>query len=111
MTASTDHRTTGPPHHRLPFEVPFSSFHLHRDLLRGIKEIGFQRPTPIQTDAIPAALTGRDVLACAQTGSGKTVAFLLPILNQLLEKKRGITRALIITPTRELAAQILKELE
>jgi ATP-dependent RNA helicase RhlE len=91
--------------------VPFTSFHLHRDLLRGIKEIGFQRPTPIQTDAIPPALSGRDVLACAQTGSGKTVAFLLPILHQLLEKKRGTTRALIITPTRELAAQILKELE
>jgi ATP-dependent RNA helicase RhlE len=91
--------------------MPFTSFHLHRDLLRGIKEIGFQRPTPIQTDAIPAALGGRDVLACAQTGSGKTVAFLLPILNQLIEKKRGTTRALILTPTRELAAQILKELE
>ncbi len=91
--------------------MPFSGFHLHRDLLRGIKEVGFQRPTPIQTDAIPAAIGGRDVLACAQTGSGKTVAFLLPILNQLIDKRRGTTRALILTPTRELAAQILKELE
>ena len=106
-----DHRATAPPDHRLSSRVPFTSFHLHRDLLRGIKEIGFQRPTPIQSDAIPPALAGRDVLACAQTGSGKTVAFLLPILHQLLEKKRGTTRALIITPTRELAAQILKELE
>jgi ATP-dependent RNA helicase RhlE len=91
--------------------VPFTSLHLHRDLLRGVKELGFSRPTPIQSDAIPAAIAGRDVLACAQTGSGKTAAFLLPILHQLLEKKRGTTRALILTPTRELAAQILQELE
>jgi len=91
--------------------VPFTSLHLHRDLLRGVKELGFSRPTPIQSDAIPAAISGRDVLACAQTGSGKTAAFLLPILHQLLDKKRGTTRALILTPTRELAAQILQELE
>jgi ATP-dependent RNA helicase RhlE len=91
--------------------VPFTSLHLHRDLLRGVKELGFSRPTPIQSDAIPAAIAGRDVLACAQTGSGKTAAFLLPILHQLLDKKRGTTRALILTPTRELAAQILQELE
>jgi ATP-dependent RNA helicase RhlE len=91
--------------------VPFTSLHLHRDLLRGVKELGFNRPTPIQSDAIPAAISGRDVLACAQTGSGKTAAFLLPILHQLIEKKRGTTRALILTPTRELAAQILQELE
>jgi ATP-dependent RNA helicase RhlE len=91
--------------------VAFTSFHLHRDLLRGIKELGFVRPTPIQTDAIPPAMAGRDLLACAQTGSGKTAAFLLPLLHQLLDKKRGTTRALILTPTRELAAQILKDLE
>jgi ATP-dependent RNA helicase RhlE len=91
--------------------VPFTSLHLHRDLLRGVKELGFNRPTPIQSDAIPVAIAGRDVLACAQTGSGKTAAFLLPILHQLLEKKRGTTRALVLTPTRELAAQILQELE
>src|SRR4051812_23179038 len=91
--------------------MPFSSLKLQPSLLKAVKEMGFARPTPIQTDAIPPALSGRDVLACAQTGSGKTVAFLLPILHQLLEKKRGTTRALIITPTRELAAQILKELE
>src|SRR5262249_31089348 len=68
--------------------------------------LGFQRPTPIQTDAIPPALEGRDVLACAMTGSGKTAAFVLPILHRLLGHKRGSTRALILTPTRELAAQI-----
>src|SRR5687767_8583283 len=92
-----------------PNWMPFSQFKLHPDLLRGLKDLGFPRPTPIQADAIPPALEGRDVLACAMTGSGKTVAFLLPILNQLIGKPRGTTRALIITPTRELAAQILED--
>ncbi|HKD18349.1 MAG TPA: DEAD/DEAH box helicase [Thermoanaerobaculia bacterium] len=86
--------------------MPFSQFGLHPDLLRGVREMGFTRPTPIQADTIPPALGGRDVLACAMTGSGKTAAFLLPILHHLLGKKRGVTRALVITPTRELAAQI-----
>jgi ATP-dependent RNA helicase RhlE len=86
--------------------MPFSKFGLHPDLVRGIKELGFTRPTPIQTDAIPPALAGKDVLAAAATGSGKTAAFLLPILHRLMGKKRGTTRALIVTPTRELAAQI-----
>jgi ATP-dependent RNA helicase RhlE len=93
--------------------MPFTQLKLHPDLLRGIKDLGFTRPTPIQADAIPPALEGRDVLACAQTGSGKTAAFLLPILNGLMHKPRtrpGTTRALIITPTRELAAQILEDL-
>ena len=90
--------------------MPFSGFKLHANLLRGVKELGFQRPTPIQADAIPPGLEGRDVLACAMTGSGKTIAFLLPILNQLIEKSRGTTRALVLTPTRELAAQILEDL-
>jgi ATP-dependent RNA helicase RhlE len=86
--------------------MPFSKFGLHPDLLRGVKEMGFTRPTPIQLDAIPPALDGRDVLACAMTGSGKTAAFILPILHHLMGKKRGVTRALVLTPTRELAAQI-----
>jgi ATP-dependent RNA helicase RhlE len=86
--------------------MPFSSFGLHPDLLRGIKELGFTRPTPIQNDAIPPAMAGKDVLAAAATGSGKTAAFLLPIMHRLMGKKRGTTRALIVTPTRELAAQI-----
>src|SRR6266404_4402196 len=90
--------------------MPFSSFGLHPDLLRGIKEMGFTRPTPIQQDAIPPGLQGRDVLACAMTGSGKTAAFLLPILHRLMPKRRGVTRALILTPTRELAAQIEEHL-
>ena len=90
--------------------MPFGSLKLHADLLRGIKELGFVKPTPIQADAIPPAMEGRDVLAAAATGSGKTAAFLLPILHRLIGTKRGTTRALIITPTRELAAQVVQEL-
>lgn len=90
--------------------MPFSGLKLHPDLLKGIKELGFTRPTPIQEAAIPPALAGRDVLACAMTGSGKTAAFLLPILHRLIDRPRGVTRALVLTPTRELAAQILEDL-
>jgi ATP-dependent RNA helicase RhlE len=90
--------------------VPFTSLGLHPSLLKGLKELGFTRPTPIQAEAIPPALAGRDVLACASTGSGKTAAFLLPIVHKLIERPRGLTRALVITPTRELAAQIVADL-
>ena len=90
--------------------MPFAGFKLHPDLLKGTRELGFTRATPIQEQAIPPALEGRDLLACAMTGSGKTAAFLLPILNRLMEKPRGTTRALILTPTRELAAQIEEHL-
>ncbi len=84
---------------------------LDPSLHKGLKELGFQRPTPIQAESIPAALEGRDILACAMTGSGKTAAFLLPILQHLIGKPRGKTRALVVTPTRELAAQILTALD
>jgi len=83
---------------------------LHPSLQKGLKELGYVRPTPIQADAIPSALEGRDVLACAMTGSGKTAAFVLPILHKLIDRPRGKTRALVVTPTRELAAQILDAL-
>jgi ATP-dependent RNA helicase RhlE len=86
--------------------VPFTSFGLDPLLLRGIRELGFTRPTPIQAQAIPDALRGRDLLACAATGSGKTAAFGLPILQRLMVKPRRVTRALVLTPTRELCAQI-----
>jgi ATP-dependent RNA helicase RhlE len=90
--------------------VPFSHLQLHPSLLKGIKELGFARPTPVQSEAIPPGLAGRDVLACAMTGSGKTAAFLLPIAHRLIARPRGTTRALVLTPTRELALQILDEL-
>jgi ATP-dependent RNA helicase RhlE len=86
--------------------MPFSGFGLHPDILKGVREMGFTRPTPIQRDAMPPALAGRDLLASAATGSGKTAAFVLAILQRLLPKPRRATRALIVTPTRELAAQI-----
>jgi ATP-dependent RNA helicase RhlE len=86
--------------------MSFAEFALHQTLLRGVADLGFEVPTPIQRAAIPPALEGRDVLACAMTGSGKTAAFMLPILQRLLGGPRGATRALILTPTRELAAQI-----
>src|ERR671918_449975 len=89
--------------------MPFASLKLHHDLLKAVRELGFARPTPIQADAIPPALAGRVVLACAQTGSGKTAAFLLPILHLLIDRPRRTTRALVLTPTRELAAQILED--
>ena len=90
--------------------MSFSSFKLDPNLLKELKELGFVRPTPIQLDSIPPAMEGRDVLACAATGSGKTAAFLLPILHKLISRPRGTTRALIVTPTRELAAQIAEHL-
>jgi ATP-dependent RNA helicase RhlE len=90
--------------------MPFGSLKLHQSLLAGIRDLGFAKPTPIQSDAIPPAMAGKDVLACAMTGSGKTAAFLLPILHRLIGRPRGTTRALILTPTRELAAQVLQEL-
>ena len=90
--------------------MPFSALKLHPTLQQGLKDLGFRRPTPIQTEAIPPALSGRDLLASAMTGSGKTAAFLLPILHKLIDRQRGATRALILTPTRELAAQILGDL-
>src|ERR1700740_2486728 len=86
--------------------MPFAALKLHPSLLAGVKDLGFSTPSPVQSEAIPPALEGRDVLACAMTGSGKTAAFLLPILHRLIDLPRGTTRALIITPTRELAQQI-----
>ena len=86
--------------------MSFSSFNLHPELLRAVDAMGFTAPTPIQRDAIPPGMAGRDVLACAVTGSGKTAAFLLPILHRLAGRRRGVTRVLVLTPTRELAAQI-----
>src|SRR5581483_6239730 len=86
--------------------MPFSQLGLHPELIKGIKAMGFSAPTPIQEQAIPVAMEGRDVLGCAQTGSGKTVAFALPILHRLLTHPKPGVRALILVPTRELAAQV-----
>ncbi|HEX9837980.1 MAG TPA: DEAD/DEAH box helicase [Anaerolineales bacterium] len=84
----------------------FEQFNLDSRLMQGIKYAGYETATPIQEAAIPAALRGRDIIGTAQTGTGKTAAFVLPILDKLLDGPRGIPRALIVTPTRELAEQI-----
>lgn len=84
----------------------FESFNLHSRILSKVQAFGYITPTPIQQQAIPAILNKQDVLGLAQTGTGKTAAFVLPILNQLMDGPKGIVRALIIAPTRELAQQI-----
>lgn len=84
----------------------FEQFNLDSRLMQGIKYAGYETATPIQEAAIPAALRGRDIIGTAQTGTGKTAAFVLPILDKLLDGSRGMPRALIVTPTRELAEQI-----
>ncbi|TDQ40166.1 DEAD/DEAH box helicase [Thiopseudomonas denitrificans] len=93
----------------------FAQLNLHERLLRALEENAFVEPTPVQQEAIPVILAGRDLRATAQTGSGKTAAFLLPVLHQLLTMQEGgatpATRVLILVPTRELARQILEETE
>lgn len=91
----------------------FTSFNLHDRLLKAIETLGYTEPTPVQQAAIPLVLQGTDVYATAQTGSGKTAAFVLPTLHLLLQdaKPRTATRALILLPTRELALQTLKQVE
>ena len=91
----------------------FSEFALHERLLKAVAEAGFAEPTPVQRAAIPAALEGHDLRVTAQTGSGKTAAFVLPMLHRLMgdAKPRVDIRALILLPTRELAQQTLKQVE
>jgi superfamily II DNA/RNA helicase len=84
----------------------FETFNFHPSVAAGVAAAGFRTPTPIQARAIPKVFKGRDVMGLAQTGTGKTAAFVLPILDRLVEGKLGCVRALIIAPTRELAEQI-----
>jgi ATP-dependent RNA helicase RhlE len=92
-------------------QAGFKSFRLDAQIERGISAAGFETPRPIQAKTLPAALDGRDVLGLAQTGTGKTAAFVLPILDQLLDRRGRGPRALIVAPTRELALQIHAETE
>lgn len=91
----------------------FAALQLDQKLLKSVDKMGFEQPTPVQQQAIPLALEGRDLLVSAATGSGKTAAFLLPILQHMINRPppREGTRALILVPTRELARQIGKECE
>jgi ATP-dependent RNA helicase RhlE len=83
----------------------FETFNFHPSIMAGVRELGYSIPTPIQLKAIPPILLGRDIIGLAQTGTGKTAAFVLPILQRLRSEPRGGVRALIISPTRELAEQ------
>jgi superfamily II DNA/RNA helicase len=90
----------------------FTEFDFHPQLLEGIDASGYENATPVQEQVIPSILKGRDIIASAQTGTGKTAAFLLPVMNNLLsEPSEGLVKALIIVPTRELAIQISQHLE
>ncbi len=91
--------------------MTFMQFKLDSSLMRAIIDSGYTNPTEIQEKAIPAALEGRDLLACAMTGSGKTAAFVLPVLQRILHLPRRVTRALVLVPTRELAAQVQTQFE
>lgn len=88
--------------------MKFNELKLEKNILKALKEAGYSEPTPIQQQAIPPVLEGRDLMGCAQTGTGKTCAFSVPIIQRLAksEGKKGTIRALILTPTRELALQI-----
>ncbi|HET6314161.1 MAG TPA: DEAD/DEAH box helicase [Chloroflexia bacterium] len=86
--------------------MTFKSFNLDPRIMSGVQALGYEIPTPIQNQAIPPVMKGRDVMGLAQTGTGKTAAFVLPILQRLLNGPRGHVRALVLAPTRELAEQI-----
>jgi ATP-dependent RNA helicase RhlE len=87
--------------------MPFTALGLMPELVRAVADEGYEHPTPIQLEAIPLALAGRDLIGSAQTGTGKTAAFVLPILQRLQAGARGVLRALILVPTRELAEQVV----
>lgn len=89
----------------------FEDLNLNPELLESIDYMGFSETTPIQEQAIPVILSGKDLIACAQTGTGKTAAFLLPIMNYITENRTGHTHTLILVPTRELAIQIDQQVQ
>ena len=100
MAASAKPRTNG-----------FDEFKLHPEVRRGIDALGWDNPRPIQVETIPSGLRGKDILGLAQTGTGKTAAFAIPIIDILLDDKHPGPRAMVLAPTRELATQIAREFE
>src|SRR3954466_12984990 len=105
MTKSKKHDAPEPTIGATDETVGFEALGLHESILAAIRDAGYTTPTPIQRDAIPLAMKGRDLMGLAQTGTGKTAAFTLPILHRLLDGPKR-TRALVLTPTRELAQQV-----
>ncbi|MFM1877088.1 MAG: hypothetical protein RL266_2825 [Bacteroidota bacterium] len=91
--------------------MKFSELNLHPSLMEGLDAMGFEQATPIQVQSIPALIEGRDIIGCAQTGTGKTAAFLIPVIEHVLKSKNDGVKALVIAPTRELAIQIDQQLQ
>src|ERR1043166_3107524 len=87
----------------------FESLNINKPLLRALTDLGFKAPTPIQEKAVPVVMSGKDVVAIAQTGTGKTFAYLLPLLRQLTYSEQKQPRILIVVPTRELVVQVVEE--
>ena len=93
------------------FALSFTNFDLDNRLLEGLSAMNFSQPTPIQELAIPSILNSKDLIACAQTGTGKTAAYLLPILHKIAQSGSNHINTIILAPTRELALQIDQQLE
>jgi superfamily II DNA/RNA helicase len=91
--------------------MKFTEFGLDDQLIEALSYMGFEEATPIQEQAIPKVLAGHDLIACAQTGTGKTAAFLLPVLHQLAKEREEFVKCLILVPTRELAIQIDQQVQ
>src|SRR5688500_2502452 len=105
-------RTHAPQTLKYHFILRFTEFGFHPDLLEGIEASNYENATPVQEQVIPPILAGKDIIASAQTGTGKTAAFLLPLIHRLLNHRiEGQIGALVIVPTRELAIQIAQHLE
>lgn len=86
--------------------MKFSDFNFEPELMEGLSSMNFEKPTPIQELSIPVISSGKDIIGCAQTGTGKTAAFLLPVINKIIKEHKHVVNTLIIVPTRELAVQI-----
>jgi superfamily II DNA/RNA helicase len=91
--------------------MTFQDFHFDERLLEGLASMGYQKPTPIQEQAIPIILRNKDVIACAQTGTGKTAAYILPVIHKMMQAEKRHLNTLVIAPTRELAQQIDQQIE
>ncbi len=90
--------------------MKFTEFNLSESLIAGLNDVSFTEPTPVQEKSIPIVLEGKDLISTAQTGTGKTGAFVIPLMEKILQSKREGVKALILSPTRELATQIDQEI-
>lgn len=103
-------KTSEIPKELKPYRLKFSDFSLSDSLLAGLNDVNFKEPTPVQKQSIPIVLQGKDLISTAQTGTGKTGAFVIPLMERIIHSERGGVKALILSPTRELATQIDQEI-